>query len=159
MDSNHRSPAKFFGCPVDPQFTFRNINQLPRDRDRWFESISLQRRVSCEPFPAATTGSSQSTLPPGTRWFVSGRRLRLTSRSLLSRRIAVPQPRAWRSAVTAHRGRSTLWPRAVDTAGWHRGARRASPRRGSCRGGRASETLRRPRGQESPAGDCKILPC
>jgi hypothetical protein len=28
------------------QFTFRNINRLPRDRDRWFE---LQGRVACEP--------------------------------------------------------------------------------------------------------------
>src|SRR5260221_353933 len=54
--------------------------------------------------------------------------------------------------VTAHRGRSTLWPTAVDTAGRRRGAPRASPRRGSCRGGRASKTLRRPHGQESPAG-------
>src|SRR3984893_9891518 len=50
MDSNHRYPAKFFGRPSIPaQFTFRNINRLPRDRDRWFESISLQRGVTCEP--------------------------------------------------------------------------------------------------------------
>jgi len=50
MDSNHRYPQKFFDCPVDPpRFTFRNINRLSRDRDRWFESISLQRRVSNEP--------------------------------------------------------------------------------------------------------------
>jgi len=49
MDSNHRYPAKFFWRPVDPRaiHTFRNINRRPRDRDRWFESISLQRRV-CE---------------------------------------------------------------------------------------------------------------
>jgi hypothetical protein len=52
MDSNHRYPAKFFGRPSIPaQFSFRNINRLPRDRDRWFESISLQRRVRCEPRP------------------------------------------------------------------------------------------------------------
>src|SRR5580700_4964681 len=45
MDSNHRYPAKFFGRPSIPaKFTFRNINRLPRDRDRWFESISLQER-------------------------------------------------------------------------------------------------------------------
>jgi hypothetical protein len=28
-------PRKIWGCPVDPpQFTFRNINRLARDRDR-----------------------------------------------------------------------------------------------------------------------------
>src|SRR6202040_2668576 len=44
------TPPNFFGRPSIPaQFTIRNINRLPRDRDRWFESISLQRRVSCEP--------------------------------------------------------------------------------------------------------------
>jgi len=44
-------PRKIFGLPpsIPPQFTFRNINRLPRDRYRWFESISLQRRVTCEP--------------------------------------------------------------------------------------------------------------
>jgi hypothetical protein len=26
-----------------PRFTFRDINRLPRDRDLWFESISLQQ--------------------------------------------------------------------------------------------------------------------
>jgi hypothetical protein len=31
------------------QFAFRNENRLLRDRDRWFESITLQRRVGCEP--------------------------------------------------------------------------------------------------------------
>ena len=42
------TPPNFFGRPSIPaQFTFRNINRLPRDRDRWFESISLQRRVHC----------------------------------------------------------------------------------------------------------------
>src|SRR5690348_14011679 len=46
MDSNHRYPQNFLAAPsIPPQFTFRNINRLPRDRDRWFESISLQRRV------------------------------------------------------------------------------------------------------------------
>ena len=51
MDSNHRYPAKFFWPPlaIPAQFTFRNINRLPRDRDQWFESISLQRGVHCEP--------------------------------------------------------------------------------------------------------------
>ena len=40
----------FFGRPSIPaQFTFRNINRLPRDRDRWFESISLLQRVINEP--------------------------------------------------------------------------------------------------------------
>ena len=43
------TPPNFFGRPSIPaQFTFRNINRLPRDGDRWFESISLQRRVCCE---------------------------------------------------------------------------------------------------------------
>jgi hypothetical protein len=40
------TPQNFFGCPVAPQFTFRNINRLSRDRDRWFESISPQRGVN-----------------------------------------------------------------------------------------------------------------
>jgi hypothetical protein len=36
----------FLAAPsIHAQFTFRNINRLARDRDRWFESISLQRRV------------------------------------------------------------------------------------------------------------------
>ena len=49
MDSNHRYPAEFFWLPPSiPPIHLRNINRLPRDRDRWFESISLQRRVSCE---------------------------------------------------------------------------------------------------------------
>ena len=44
------TPPNFFGRPSIPaQFTFRNINRLPRARDRWFESISLQRGVRCEP--------------------------------------------------------------------------------------------------------------
>src|ERR1700746_1134430 len=30
------------------QFAFRNKNRLFRAGDRWFESISLQRRVRCE---------------------------------------------------------------------------------------------------------------
>jgi hypothetical protein len=38
---------QLFGCPSSaPQFTFRNKNRLFRAGDRWFESISLQRRVS-----------------------------------------------------------------------------------------------------------------
>ena len=32
-----------------PQFAFRDKNRLFRARDRWFESISLQRGVRCEP--------------------------------------------------------------------------------------------------------------
>jgi hypothetical protein len=44
MDSNHRYPAEFFWLPPSiPPIHLRNINRLPRDRDRWFESISLQR--------------------------------------------------------------------------------------------------------------------
>jgi hypothetical protein len=46
---NHRYPRRIFlAAPSIPQFTFRNINRLPRDRDRWFESTSLQQRVGCE---------------------------------------------------------------------------------------------------------------
>jgi hypothetical protein len=54
MDSNHRYPvreATFCGMPP-----FRSpVSRLPHQdrllcaRNRWFESISLQRRVSCEP--------------------------------------------------------------------------------------------------------------
>ena len=35
MNSNHRYPAKIFWLPasIPPQFTFRNINRLPRDRN------------------------------------------------------------------------------------------------------------------------------
>jgi hypothetical protein len=37
----------FLAAPSIPaQFTFRNINRLASDRDRWFESISLQQPVS-----------------------------------------------------------------------------------------------------------------
>jgi hypothetical protein len=44
MDSNHRYPAEFFWLPPSiPPIHLRNINRLPRDRDRWFGSISLQR--------------------------------------------------------------------------------------------------------------------
>jgi hypothetical protein len=43
------TPPNFFGRPsIRAQFTFRNINRLPCDRDRWFESISLQRGVGCK---------------------------------------------------------------------------------------------------------------
>src|SRR5437588_7368410 len=35
--------------PAGPDPGLAHINRLPRDRDRWFESTSLQRRVSCEP--------------------------------------------------------------------------------------------------------------
>jgi len=52
MDSNHRYRMRttLFGCPRSvPQFAFRNKNRLFRAGDRWFESISLQRRVRCEP--------------------------------------------------------------------------------------------------------------
>ena len=41
------TPPNFVGRPSIPaQFTFRNINRLPRDRDRWFKSISLQRTAA-----------------------------------------------------------------------------------------------------------------
>ena len=47
------TPQNFFGRPSIPaQFTFRNINRLACDRDRWFEFISLQPssgEFSCEP--------------------------------------------------------------------------------------------------------------
>src|ERR1700730_3864170 len=49
MDSNHRYPRRILlAAPSIPQFTFRNINRLPRDRNRCFESTSLQQRVGCE---------------------------------------------------------------------------------------------------------------
>src|SRR6202030_4372983 len=39
----------FLAAPVrSPQFAFRNKKRLFRARDRWFESISLQRGVRCE---------------------------------------------------------------------------------------------------------------
>jgi class 3 adenylate cyclase len=45
----------FLAAPSIPaQFTFRNINRLARDRDRWFESISLQRRVRSDTSEMAT---------------------------------------------------------------------------------------------------------
>src|ERR1700720_2675334 len=56
------TPPNFFGRPsIRAQFTFRNINRLPRDRDRWFEAISLQQGVCCEPdfrgrIPSITVG-------------------------------------------------------------------------------------------------------
>jgi len=41
----------FVGCPSfdHSQFALPTENRLFRARDRWFESISLQRRVLCEP--------------------------------------------------------------------------------------------------------------
>ena len=51
MDSNHRYRIRNnpFWLPRSvPQFAFRNKNRLFRAGDRWFESISLQRRVSNE---------------------------------------------------------------------------------------------------------------
>jgi len=62
MDSNHRYPAKFFWPPVDPaQIHLSQYNRLPRDRDRWFESISLQRGVWCEPdFRAGSDRTSRA---------------------------------------------------------------------------------------------------
>jgi hypothetical protein len=51
MDSNHRYRIKNnpFWLPRSvPQFAFRNKNWLFRVGDRWFESISLQRRVRSE---------------------------------------------------------------------------------------------------------------
>jgi hypothetical protein len=47
----------FLAAPSIPaQFTFRNINRLARNRDRWFESISLQRGVSNEPSRRQVSG-------------------------------------------------------------------------------------------------------
>src|SRR5690348_11086051 len=44
------TPPSFLAAPsIFAQFPFRNINRLARDRDRRFESISLQERVHCEP--------------------------------------------------------------------------------------------------------------
>jgi hypothetical protein len=41
------TPQIFLEARRSPRFTFRDI-RLPRDRELWFESISLQRRVSNE---------------------------------------------------------------------------------------------------------------
>src|SRR6266404_6218801 len=52
MDSNYRYRIRNnpFGCPRSvPQFAFRNKNRAFRAGDRWFESISLQRRVCLSP--------------------------------------------------------------------------------------------------------------
>src|SRR5205823_5192513 len=58
-----------FGCPRSvPQFAFRNKNRLFRAGDRWFESISLQRRVMSN-----SAGCREST------------RFRIASTSLLRR--------------------------------------------------------------------------
>jgi hypothetical protein len=54
----------FLAAPSIPaQFTFRNINRLARDRDRWFESISLHRRISCEPEEGLVWLSAQIIAP------------------------------------------------------------------------------------------------
>jgi hypothetical protein len=65
MDSNHRYPAKFFWLPRrSPRNSPpSNINRLARDRDRWFESISLHRRISCEP-EAGLVWLSAQIIPP-----------------------------------------------------------------------------------------------
>jgi hypothetical protein len=75
MDSNHRYRIRNnpFWLPRSvPQFAFRNKNRLFRAGDRWFESISLQRRVMCEPAPprpAASAGVSGISDPlPGVDW-------------------------------------------------------------------------------------------
>ena len=44
-----RSTSLWAAPLPSPQFAFRNENRLLRDRDRWFESISLQQRVGDEP--------------------------------------------------------------------------------------------------------------
>jgi hypothetical protein len=89
------TPPNFFGRPSIPaQFTFRNINRLARDRDLWFESISLQRGVRCEP-------DFRGRIPP----MAVGRFRRLMiplspARSGISRR----SPRPFELSVPAHGG-------------------------------------------------------
>jgi hypothetical protein len=47
MDSNHRYPRRIFlAAPSIPQFTFRNINRLPRDLDRGAENIAERDNVT-----------------------------------------------------------------------------------------------------------------
>src|SRR5260370_20963852 len=73
----------FLAAPVrSPQFAFGNKNRLFRARDRWFESISLQRRVYCEPGSAGpgAMASAAATLAPG-------RPSRLVGDSLLILRV------------------------------------------------------------------------
>ena len=48
---------------IPAQFTSLNINRLARDRDRWFESISLHRRISCEPEEGLVWLSAQIIAP------------------------------------------------------------------------------------------------
>src|SRR5580692_5909029 len=56
------TPPNFFGRPSIPaQIHLSQYNRLPRDRDRWFESISLQRGVWCEPdFRAGSDRTSRA---------------------------------------------------------------------------------------------------
>src|ERR1700730_3343146 len=52
------------------QFAFRDKNRLFRARNRWFESISLQRRVACEPdFPDHRL-VARHRARPANRWAV-----------------------------------------------------------------------------------------
>ena len=50
-----------------PQFAFRNEDRLLRDRDRWFESISLQHGVWCELAEAMPVRTVRMSAPPARR--------------------------------------------------------------------------------------------
>jgi len=57
-------PAKFFGRPSIPaQIHLPQYNRLSRDRDRWFESISLQQTVRLS--PASAFEGREPRLPRG----------------------------------------------------------------------------------------------
>jgi hypothetical protein len=69
--ARHRSDRRagiFLAAPSIPQFTFRNINRLPRDRGRWFESISLHRRVRQEVDQLALTCHPDELKRTGSEW-------------------------------------------------------------------------------------------
>jgi hypothetical protein len=65
MDSNHRYRIRntlFWLPPFGPAIRLPQQNRLFRAGDRWFESISLQRGVQCEPDRQAERGGG---LMPG----------------------------------------------------------------------------------------------
>jgi hypothetical protein len=64
MDSNHRSRHERAGFCRGRRIARPNgvAKGLFRMRYRWFESISLQRRVSCEPFPRGTDQRRQGRI-------------------------------------------------------------------------------------------------